>query len=192
VRHEPTQWVLHMSRQACRSIKQACLRINQSTQQASMGASDTRLSLESHHPRSDGPDGYRGTTALAHAASGGSVDCVKLLLAARADVRLPKPPRANALHYAAFKLQRHCATVLCNAPHASEALAAFGNSALWASLGAQTPGELARFNAAQALEFANALEAREEQARGSQPRALSLTRAKGLPPAISPLLAHLR
>ena len=54
----------------------------------------------------DGPSGYSGTTALAHAASGGSSECVRLLLAARADVRLPHPPRANALHYAAFKVSR--------------------------------------------------------------------------------------
>ena len=121
--------------------------------------------LDAHpstHP--DGPPGYTGTTALAHAASGGSAECVRLLIAAGADVRMPRPPRANALHYSAFKLHRHVATVLAAAPHAAEALSARGNSALWASLGAQTPEELARFNAAQALEFAATLEAPDEAA----------------------------
>ena len=109
------------------------------------------LARHTPHMSPDGPPGYTGTTALAHAASGGSSECVRLLLDAGADVRLPRPPRANALHYAAFKLHRQCAAVLRGAPHADEALRAHGNSALWASLGAQTPEELARFNAAQVL-----------------------------------------
>lgn len=138
-------------------------------------------------------------------------------------MRLPRPPRANALHYAAFKLHRHCAALLAAAPHFGEALCAAGtaqtarsehaaalttaplsprtslppssflagNSALWASLGAQTPAELAQFNAAQALEFANSLDAQQEAAvsaaagGGSGGLPHSLARAEGLPPAIA-------
>jgi hypothetical protein len=37
-----------------------------------------------------------------------------------------------------------CATLLLQAPHAADALRAHGNSALWASLGAQTPEEVRR------------------------------------------------
>jgi ankyrin repeat protein len=75
------------------------------------------LSRAPTHP--DGPDGYAGTTALAHAASGGSSECVRLLLAARADVRLPRSPRANALHYAAFKMHRQVRRKACydSRPH---------------------------------------------------------------------------
>ena len=96
--------------------------------------------LDAHpsaHP--DGPSGYAGTTALAHAASGGSAECVRLLIAAGADVRMPRPPRANALHYAAFKMHRHVAAVLAAAPHATEALSARGNSALWSSWAHRRP-----------------------------------------------------
>jgi hypothetical protein len=84
---------------------------------------------------------------------------VRLLL-----VRLPRPPRVNALHYAAFKLHWHDIALLTAAPHSGEALGAAGNSTLWASLSAQTPAGLEHLNAAQALEFAQTLETQQEGA----------------------------
>ena len=79
-------------------------------------------------------------------------------------VRLPRPPRVNALHYAAFKLHWHDIALLTAAPHSGEALGAAGNSTLWASLSAQTPAGLEHLNAAQALEFAQTLETQQEGA----------------------------
>ena len=98
-----------------------------------------------------------GTTALAHAASGGSRETVRLLLERGADVTRVSTTGANALHYATFKMHRHVAELLLRAPGAQQALAARGSSALWASLGAVTPEELARFNVAAATEFVEAL-----------------------------------
>lgn len=142
--------------------------------------------IGAHHPEHsvDGPPGYSGTTALVHAASGGSAECIALLLRAGADVRLPLPPRGNALHYATFRMHRHCAEQLCLAPGADEALRAHGSSALWSSLGAVTPLELARFNAAQATEFCDLLACRST---GGVPRQRSRdTPAAGLPLMPSP------
>ena len=143
--------------------------------------------IDAHHPEHsvDGPPGYAGTTALVHAASGGSAQCIALLLRAGADVRLPPPPRGNALHYATFRMHRHCAETLCLlAPGADEALRARGSSALWSSLGAVTPLELARFNAAQATEFCDLLACRST---GGVPRQRSRdTPAVGLPLLPSP------
>ena len=119
---------------------------------------------------------------------------MRLLLAARADVRLPRPPRVNALHYAAFKLHWHDIALLTAAPHSGEALGAAGNSTLWASLSAQTPAGLEHLNAAQALEFAQTLETQQEGAMraalggddgGDRTQQHCLARAAGLPPAIA-------
>ena len=106
-------------------------------------------------------------------------------------VRLPRPPRANALHYAAFKLHWHDIALLTAAPHSGEALGAAGNSTLWASLSAQTPAGLEHLNAAQALEFAQTLETQQEGAMraalggddgGDRTQQHCLARAAGLPP----------
>ena len=67
-------------------------------------------------------------------------------------------------------MHRHCAEILMAAPCADEALKAHGSSALWASLGAVTPLELARFNAAQTSEFAEMLAVRSA---GGVPRQIS-------------------
>ena len=105
----------------------------------------------------DGPEGYQGTRALIHAASGGSTECVKLLLDAGADVRLSGANNSTALHYATYKLHRSIAELICthpsSAPHLPVVMAVRGSSELWSSLGAATVHELARFNMAQATEF---------------------------------------
>jgi ankyrin repeat protein len=108
----------------------------------------------------DGPDGYAGTTALAHAASGGSAECVSLLLESGADVSLPKSPRSNALHYAAFKLHNRCADVLVaggGEERVKRALESRGESALWASLGGMRPNELALYVSVEAKAFSERL-----------------------------------
>ena len=112
----------------------------------------------------DGPEDYVGTTALAHAASGGSAQVVAMLLAAGADVRLPLEPRANPLHYATFKMHRQCFEMLVKSKHAKDALASRGNSALWASLGAVTVKELGIYNSVQIKEFCLRLEGLEAEA----------------------------
>ena len=78
----------------------------------------------------DGPPGRRGTSALAHAASGGSLACLRILLDAGALVEHGGAGGANALHYATFKMHRACAERLLAAPGARAALAARGTSAL--------------------------------------------------------------
>ena len=116
----------------------------------------------------DGPSGHNGNTALSHAASGGSAECVLLLLEAGADVSLPSPPRANALHYCAFKLHKQCADLLISRggeQRVRKALGSRGESALWASLGACKPHELARYVAHQASIFGDELEAEHDTGR---------------------------
>ena len=82
----------------------------------------------------DGPEGYQGTRALIHAASGGSTECVKLLLDAGADVRLSGLNNSSALHYATYKLHRSIAELICthpsSAPHVNEIMALRGSSEL--------------------------------------------------------------
>ncbi|GMI01830.1 hypothetical protein TrST_g10430 [Triparma strigata] len=102
----------------------------------------------------DGPEGYAGTTALAHAASGGSAEVVTLLLERGADVRLPKSPKSNSFHYAAFKMHRNCFRILKTAKGSEEALQSRGESELWGSLGCVSVKELALFVAKEAEEFA--------------------------------------
>ena len=105
----------------------------------------------------DGPEGYRGSTALAHAASGGSCEVVSLLLQKGADARLPSAPQANALHYAAFKMHKRVYGVLRSSPGGDAAAAARGESQLWGSLGCVTPRELGVFVAREAKEFAESM-----------------------------------
>jgi len=101
----------------------------------------------------DGPENYSRTTALAHAASGGSAACVELLLDAGADVSLPRSPRANGFHYCAYKLHRGCSEVMLRRggkERVEQALGSRGESALWASLGGLKPSELCAFVSTQA------------------------------------------
>lgn len=102
----------------------------------------------------DGPEGCGGTTALAHAASGGCAEVVELLLERGADVRLPKSPKSNSFHYAAFKMHRNVFRILKRAKGSEEALLSRGESELWGSLGCVRVKELALFVAKEAEEFA--------------------------------------
>lgn len=102
----------------------------------------------------DGPEGCGGTTALAHAASGGCAEVVELLLERGADVRLPKSPKSNSFHYAAFKMHRNVFRILKRAKGSEEALLSRGESELWGSLGCVGVKELALFVAKEAEEFA--------------------------------------
>ena len=119
----------------------------------------------------DGPEGYKGTRALIHAASGGSTECVKLLLDAGADVRLSGSNNSTALHYATYKLHRSIAELICthpaSQPHLGAVLGVKGSSELWSSLGAETVHELAQFNVAQANEFREMLASKDYSGGGS-------------------------
>ena len=70
---------------------------------------------------------------------------LQLLLAAGADVRRPFAPKANASHYAVFKMFPQVIRVLKGHKGFKEACSARGESELWGSLGACTAGELGSF-----------------------------------------------
>ena len=101
----------------------------------------------------DGPEDWEGSTALCHAASGGSLEVVKILVEAGADLSSPREPRANALHYSCFKMHKGVFSYLLSLPGGKEAARRRGESQLWGSMGAVTAGELAEWNAREAERF---------------------------------------
>ncbi|GMH58526.1 hypothetical protein TrRE_jg1183, partial [Triparma retinervis] len=106
----------------------------------------------------DGPEGWSGATALCHAASGGSLEVCRMLVEGGADVGRPREPRANAMHYATFKMHKGVFGYLKGVRGGREAKGRRGESQLWGSMGAVDCGELARWNVKEAERFVKACE----------------------------------
>ena len=109
----------------------------------------------------DGPEGWEGSTALCHAASGGSLEVCRILVErGGANVGLPREPRANALHYSVFKMHKGVFNYLMGLEGGKEAKSRRGESQLWGSMGAVDCGELARWNVKEAERLVELCEGR--------------------------------